>query len=214
MNASQVSSRSHGIDGMTLAGLAFLIFMALMVILDWLSASVDHDITEAALGVKVENSVDEVIHSGEETGSGRAAPEAAVDPTLFAAPYDHYLITQGPHGFSYGHMAIDIAAGKGAEIKSPINGVVTALYIDEWGNPTLVIENDTYQVTLLHGKYTVQVGDEVQIGHVVGKESNQGFTTDLSGRSCWNRDCGYHTHLNVFDKRLGANVNPLDLIGK
>jgi hypothetical protein len=66
-------------------------------------------------------------------------------------------------------------------------------YIDQWGNPTLVIENDHYQVLLLHGKYSANVGDSVRIGDVVGRESNQGYTVDYQGVPCYNRDCGYHT---------------------
>lgn len=142
-----------------------------------------------------------------------AAPEAAGDPAAIIMPYDDYILTQGVHGQSYGHMAIDIKAGKGAIIKSPIQGVVTQLYTDEIGNPTLVIENDVFQVMMLHGVYTVKVGDEIKIGQPVGTESNLGNTRDAWGNSCRGRDCGYHTHLNVFDKRLGTNVNPLEVMG-
>lgn len=133
------------------------------------------------------------------------------DPLAFAAPYDDYVITQGLHGYSYGHMAIDLAAGEDAQIISPINGRVTALYIDQYGNPTLILENEAYQVTLMHGKYSVAEGDVVAIGDPIGKESNLGYTLDMAGRSCRGRDCGYHSHLNVFDKRIGQNVNPLHL---
>ena len=133
-------------------------------------------------------------------------------PSDFQSPYDDYTLTQGLHGYSYGHMAIDIAAGKGATIYSPINGEVTELYVDGIGNPTLVIENDIYRVTMLHGVYSVQIGDSLKVGETVGTESNLGNTTDMQGNSCRNRDCGYHTHLNVFDKRIDANVNPLDLL--
>ncbi|MCI0577802.1 MAG: peptidoglycan DD-metalloendopeptidase family protein [Chloroflexi bacterium] len=145
-----------------------------------------------------------------------AAPAlpAAPDPRAFAAPYDDYVLTQGLHGYSYGHAAIDITAGNGATIQSPINGVVSALFADEIGNPVLVLENDAYQVTLMHGNYSVAVGDNVTLGQPVGTESNQGNTKDWLGHTCRNRDCGYHTHLNVYDKQLGANVNPLELIGK
>ena len=134
------------------------------------------------------------------------------DPQTFIAPYDDYIITQGPHGFSYGHAAIDIAAGKDAPIKAPISGTITQRYTDPIGNPVLVIENEQYLVTFLHGKYSVQVGEEIGIGGVIGNESNLGNTRDMQGNSCRNRDCGYHTHLNVFDKQLNQNVNPLDLI--
>ena len=142
-----------------------------------------------------------------------AAPEAAGDPAAIIMPYDDYILTQGLHGQSYGHLAIDIKAGEGAIIKSPIEGVVTQLYTDEIGNPTLVIENDVFQVMMLHGIYTVKIGDQVKIGQPVGTESNLGNTRDAWGNSCRGRDCGYHTHLNVFDKRLGTNVNPLEVMG-
>jgi murein DD-endopeptidase MepM/ murein hydrolase activator NlpD len=142
-----------------------------------------------------------------------ATPQPIVQPAI-AAPYAHYILTQGPHGASYGHMAIDITAGKGATIGSPITGVVTGLYTDGLGNSVLVIENDQYRVTLLHGVYTVIVGQALTLGQAVGSESNIGNTRDFEGNSCAGRDCGYHTHLNIYDKRLGANVNPLLVLGR
>ena len=136
------------------------------------------------------------------------------DPNVFAAPYTDYVITQGVHGASYGHMAIDLAAGKGAAILSPINGVIRDKLTDRYGNPTLVIENERFVVTLLHGIYSVEVGEIVTIGQQVGVESNLGYTTDMRGVPCVQKTgyCGYHSHLNVFDKSLDSNVNPLDLI--
>jgi murein DD-endopeptidase MepM/ murein hydrolase activator NlpD len=130
----------------------------------------------------------------------------------FIMPYDNYVVTQGLHGFSYGHMALDLSAGKGEVIKSPINGEVSAYYVDGLGNPTLVIENEIYRITFLHGKYTVPVGEALIQGQKIGTESNLGNTTDMQGRSCANRDCGYHTHLNVYNKVKGKNINPFDLI--
>ncbi len=134
------------------------------------------------------------------------------DPALVIAPYEKYILTQGPHGFSYGHTAIDLTAGQGAVIQSPINGTVTQLFTDEIGNPTLVIENDIYQVLMMHGDYTVGVGATLQAGDPVGYESNNGNTVDWRGVSCRGRKCGYHTHLNIYDKTTGSNINPLLLI--
>jgi murein DD-endopeptidase MepM/ murein hydrolase activator NlpD len=111
-------------------------------------------------------------------------------------------------------MAIDLAAGKGAAIKSPINGKVAAKYVDGIGNTVLILENSIYQVILMHGTYSVTVGQTVKIGDSVGVENNLGFTTDMQGVSCKNRDCGYHTHLNVFDKTRGENINPLTLLNQ
>lgn len=180
--------------------------------------------------------VEITIQSDSLGGSGPEAPEAAPEfapasaaedaqplteteaekpnQKKFIAPYKEYILTQGLHGFSYGHMAIDLAAGKGAKIRSPINGHVAELYVDEYGNPTIVIENDNYRVTMLHGVYSVELGQILEIGDKIGTESNLGYTLDMYGNRCTNRDCGYHTHLNVFDKNLNTNVNPLDLINQ
>ena len=146
----------------------------------------------------------------------KAAVQEAPQPDwdAVAPPYDKYVVTQGLHGYSYGHAAIDLAAGKGTAVLSPIHGEVVDHYIDQWGNPTLVIENERYRVLLLHGVYSAAVGQAVALGDQVGVESNQGYTVDFQGRSCAGRDCGYHTHLNIFDKQLGANVNPLELIDR
>lgn len=165
--------------------------------------------------------------TGADDQSAVAAAQAAVhpapvipieiqppDPDKVAAPYEEYILTQGLHGFSYGHAAIDLTAGEGAPVLSPIFGEVVDLFTDEWGNPNLVIENERYRVSLLHGLYTVSVGQSVDLGDVVGTESNQGYTVDYLGRLCAGRDCGYHTHLNIYDKHLGQNVNPLDLFNK
>ena len=83
-------------------------------------------------------------------------------PETFISPYDSYTLTQGPHGYSYGHMAIDIAAGKGSKIFSPIHGEVSDFFIDGIGNPTLIIENDIYRIIMMHGVYSVQIGDRSQ----------------------------------------------------
>lgn len=153
-----------------------------------------------------------MVLGGSDTGEDKKVK--SLDQSAIAPPYDHYTITQGPHGFSYGNMAIDLTAGKGAKIKSPINGVITDLYTDQYGNPTLVIDNKKYTITLLHGVYKVESGDKVKLGQVVGYESNLGYTTDMTGRSCLGRDCGYHTHINIFDKHLGVNLNPLEVFSK
>ena len=139
--------------------------------------------------------------------------QIAGSQTAVSAPYKEYTLTQGLHGQSYGHLAIDIAAGRGEPILSPINGKVSDRYIDEYNNPTLIIENEAYIVTLLHGDYTVNSGDIIEIGDKIGSESNKGYTMDMQGNLCYGKEyCGNHTHLNIYDKRLQANVNPLDLI--
>jgi len=146
-------------------------------------------------------------------GGQRPSSFQVNNPTAAASPYAEYTVTQGLHGQSYGHLAVDLAAGRGEPVLSPINGFITELYIDEYDNTILQIDNDVYTVLLLHGDFNVSVGDEVRLGQAVGSEGNNGYTMDMFGNLCYGRiSCGNHTHLNVYDKRLGANINPLELI--
>lgn len=159
--------------------------------------------------VKVEQVASSIPSGNVGTGSKLYVEE----PTAVTAPYTEYALTQGLHGQSYGHLAIDLAAGRGEPVRSPINGFVTNLYVDEYGNTTLVIENDVYTVTILHGDFSVAIGEQLRTGQIVGAEGNNGYTMDFLGNLCYGRVyCGNHTHLNIFDKRIQANVNPLDLI--
>ena len=205
------------LDGLALAALIIVVFLVLQSLLD---RGGNHEI--GAVDTTGEQTAGELVlpevrpaSAAPETAEAVDAPPAPIlfaDPSAIAYPYDDYWVTQGPHGYSYGHMAIDLAAGKGAAVKSPIHGQVTGNYIDQYGNTTLIIENDIYVVTLLHGDFSAQVGQEVALGDVVGTEGNNGYTTDMQGRSCRNRDCGYHSHLNVYSKVSQANVNPLEVL--
>ncbi len=182
------SNQNPRIDGLALAAIALLVIMGINLL-------TDHEPQQAVAA-----------------DGGRLVVQS--DPDQVVAPYEDYILTQGPHGQSYGHLAIDLTAGKGAVIRSPIEGEVSALFVDNLGNTTLLIENEHYQVTLMHGIYDVQVGEQLRLAQPVGYESNQGYTIDAWGNLCAGRDCGYHTHLNIFDKQLSENVNPLDLIQK
>lgn len=135
------------------------------------------------------------------------------DPFTVVAPYANYTLTQGLHGQSYGHLAIDLAAGRGEPVRSPISGFVTNYYIDQYNNTTLVIENEVYVVTMLHGDFAVGIGDELKAGQTVGTEGNNGYTMDYFGNLCYGRDwCGNHTHLNIYDKRIRSNISPLEFM--
>lgn len=199
-------------DGLTLVALGFLFLAAINILQDRsaIRAPAEGKRLAAQAVIPVVQAVEASVVQAEAAQTQVAAPPA--EASVFVPPYDHYVLTQGVHGFSYGHMAIDISGGKGATIYSPINGWVSAIFIDDYGNTWIIIENEVYQVILLHGLYSVNEGDVLSAGQAIGVESNQGNTVDGLGRSCRNRDCGYHTHLNVFNKLLGSNVNPLDLI--
>jgi hypothetical protein len=212
MTTYQAPQIRQGIDGLALAAFLLIGFGAIMVYRD---ISSSNEIRSSGGGLpesQITAVTDGMQTVDNEVGSGQEAPVNANLERRVSPPYEEYTLTQGPHGFSYGHMAIDMSAGQGAIIKSPIEGYVSNLYTDQYGNPTLVIENDFFRVTMLHGKYKVAIGDQISWGQMVGRESNLGLTTDMQGRSCRDRACGYHTHLNIFDKQLGENVNPLDLM--
>ena len=189
--------KSERVDGFAVLALTFLFFLGFQIFSDRATS-------------RPAMAMDEV--SMEDSGEDLLQINEFIDISVIGSPYEDYNITQGPHGFSYGHNAIDISAGKGAEILSPIYGVVVANFVDELGNPTLILENEIWQVTLMHGEYILNTGEQASLGQVVGYESNLGYTTDMQGRSCQGRDCGNHTHLNIYDKRISANINPLDFL--
>jgi len=203
---------------MTIAGIAVLLIFALSLFRGF-STRVAADaapIPDAPGAVAATATAAAALQA---TQAAAPAPEAtpAIDVAWNEAiglPYDEYFLTQGLHGESYGHLAIDIAAGNGATIRSLINGTVTGTGYDQWANTYIQIENDFYTVLYMHGVYSLAVGDAVTAGQPIGTESNIGYTLDSYGNVCGytGRDCGYHTHLNVFDKRLGVNIDPLTLI--
>ena len=211
MNAYPQPQIKQGIDGLALAAFLLIGFGALII---YREISSNHEYSKpSAFGVE-----NQTVTENQEAqpAEGELSKDQGVHTIqnvakMVSAPYDDYTLTQGPHGFSYGHMAIDLSAGKGAIIKSPIQGIVADLYTDRYGNPTLVLENEYYLVTMLHGKFKVAIGDQIAWGQMIGRESNLGLTTDMQGRSCNNRACGYHTHINIYDKQLGQNVNPLEI---
>lgn len=188
---------SERIDGLGILAFTFLLFLGFQIFSDRGS-------TQPVLAME-----DLRQHNGKPISS---PSPFTLDYSQIGEPYEEYRVTQGLHGFSYGHNAIDISAGEGIEILSPIYGIVIANYFDELGNPTLIIENEIWQITFMHGEYIVDPGDQVSLSQSIGYESNLGNTPDMQGRSCRNRPCGYHTHLNIFDKRIGMNINPLDVL--
>jgi murein DD-endopeptidase MepM/ murein hydrolase activator NlpD len=198
---------------MTLAGVALLLLFAVNIVRGWGGEGQPTAGPTNELGTPVPYYTPEpgALPAGE---PGNPTPPEIDQARMLeiAVPYDEYFLTQGTHGESYGHLAIDIAAGNGSTIKSLINGTVTATGYDQWGNTFIQIENDVYIVLYLHGVYSLAVGQAVTAGQPIGTESNIGYTLDIYGNLCAGRDCGYHTHLNVYDKRIAANIDPLTLI--
>jgi murein DD-endopeptidase MepM/ murein hydrolase activator NlpD len=154
------------INGITLVGVAFILFTILAVFSDRSSST------------SASSLVEQTPSAATEAATPPPDPSPTTDPAVIRYPYPDLTLTQGVHGESYGQMAIDIAAGKGATIYSPIAGTVTALYVDRYNNTTLIIENEVWQVLMLHGNYTVSVGQQVDLSQPVGSESNNGYTVD------------------------------------
>jgi murein DD-endopeptidase MepM/ murein hydrolase activator NlpD len=82
---------------------------------------------------------------------------------------------------------------------------------DEFGSTYIVLENSRWRVLMMHGDYSVGLGEVVQVGQQVGTESNNGFTVGPTGIVCNGiPGCGEHTHLAIWE--YGTEVNPLDLL--
>jgi murein DD-endopeptidase MepM/ murein hydrolase activator NlpD len=99
------------IDGLSIAALALILFLSVSLLTDASNAEASFD------------------PAG--TGAAAATTQPALAATLIA-PYETYTLTQGPHGQSYGHLAVDLAAGEGAVILAPIQGIVNDRYEDVW----------------------------------------------------------------------------------
>lgn len=140
--------------------------------------------------------------------AGRAAviPGCTVAPApvreihAVSGPYKRARMSQGLHGCLYGHAAIDLVAKGDAALHAPVSGRVSARYIDEVNNTVLVIDGHDYIVTFLHGVYYVGIGDEIRRGEVIGRQASIGRST------------GPHTHVTIYDKRAGGNVDPRALL--
>lgn len=209
--------RRMKVDGLAVVAVLFSAFMLSGIYRDWSRGGPDSvDGQNGPIPLSLKSPIPGSLPDEDESTSDLVVFSEPVETLLLdhdsiQMPYADYAVTQGVHGYEYGHLAIDISAGKGVEIQSPINGQITANFTDPVGGTILMIENERWQITLVHGNFSVSVGGFVRKGQVIGIESNQGNTVDLQGRSCRGRDCGYHTHINIFDKRSGVNVNPLDL---
>ena len=112
--------------------------------------------------------------------------------------YDNYQIVNPElHGAST-FLGIDIAGGCGAAIYVPFAGTVTENHIDHQGNTILTVVSSDYELTLAHGDYVVDVGEQVQRGQMVGTENTHGYSD------------GCHSH--VILKQNGRFLNYLDWI--
>lgn len=141
------------------------------------------------------------------------------NPAVLVGPYKgvygegkDYQITQGLHDRQYG-AAIDVKAGAGSTVYSSINGLVIRNHPNGEGTTTLIIRNSMYQLKLMHGNYTVNVGDMITAGQPVGTESNLGNVKDGYGKKCVpGTDCGNHTHINIVKLDKDVSIDPTNII--
>lgn len=144
--------------------------------------------------------INEVIVRGGKS-SGSAVPGVWAWPTLTP-----YIITS-PFGYRWGsfHDGLDISGtGYGSPIKAVNNGVVIASEYQSWpnGHYIYIDHGNGYITTYLHmsARY-VSVGENVEMGQVIGAMGDTGWAT------------GTHLHLGVwrggFPYRGGTAINPL-----
>ncbi|WP_243358420.1 M23 family metallopeptidase [Fundidesulfovibrio terrae] len=102
------------------------------------------------------------------------------------------------------HKAIDIRNTKGAEVRASESGRVVSITpgSKHGENQVRVRNRDETESIYAHTKPSVEVGDRVFPGTVVGN-------TDLSGRST-----GPHLHYGVFDPKTGKHIDPLSRLPK
>lgn len=123
-------------------------------------------------------------------------------------PYSgDYVVTNTCHPDGWGNYvggypstcAIDISAGCGEPIISPVSGDFISYADDglQLGNTAAIIKGNQYIVFLLHGDYLNL--SKVSQGDLIGYEASHGNST------------GCHTHLSVFDNINKKWVNPLSL---
>ena len=115
-------------------------------------------------------------------------------------PYEEFTGSQDIHGCGYGHAAVDIVGVNDKTILSPINGRVIKNGYDGIGNTVLVIENEQYTITMLHGVYEVE--GAVSRGQRVGVEASIGNSYSP------------HTHLSIYDRTIGKNVPPYSVMAR
>lgn len=98
------------------------------------------------------------------------------------------------------HYGMDFAISEGEDVLTTAGGVVIdAKFDSKKGNYIIVKHNEIFSTFYSHLKsISVQVGDKLEKGQLIGYSGNTGTTT------------GAHLHYEVF--REGKNVNPKDYL--
>ncbi|MDE6604650.1 MAG: M23 family metallopeptidase, partial [Clostridia bacterium] len=126
------------------------------------------------------------------------------------APLDEYALGQiyseehvfdPTHNYWHPHLGVDFTASAGSEVKCIFDGVVKEISEDGYLGTTVTIEHINGYVSIY--KYicdtTLQVGDSIAQGDVIGKVSDTAL-----------EESAYGPHLHLELLHYGLKINPLD----
>ena len=150
-----------------------------------------------------------------------ATPSATVQPTSTprSAPTSLTWPVQGEVLTSYSvetlaydvtmadwrtHAGVDIAAAAGTEVRAPASGVVVEVTEDVMLGTTVVIDHGgdlTTTCANLASVPTVEVGDEVTVGDIIGSVGNTAIA-----------ESALASHLHFSVEREGQSVDPMELL--
>lgn len=102
------------------------------------------------------------------------------------------------------HAGVDIAAAAGTEVRAPASGVVAQVTEDAMMGTTVVIDhggNLTTTCSNLAAVPTVEVGDSVTVGDVIGSVGSTAIA-----------ESALPSHLHFSVEREGASVDPMELL--
>ena len=102
------------------------------------------------------------------------------------------------------HAGVDIAAAAGTEVRAPASGVVVEVTEDVMLGTTVVIDHGgdlTTTCANLASVPTVEVGDEVTVGDIIGSVGNTAIA-----------ESALASHLHFSVEREGQSVDPMELL--
>lgn len=102
------------------------------------------------------------------------------------------------------HAGVDIAAAAGTEVRAPASGVVVEVTEDVMLGTTVVIDHGgdlTTTCANLASVPTVEVGDEVTVGDIIGSVGNTAIA-----------ESALASHLHFSVEREGQSVDPIELL--
>ena len=102
------------------------------------------------------------------------------------------------------HAGLDIAAAAGTEVRAPASGVVVEVTEDVMLGITVVIDHDgdlTTTCANLASVPTVEVGDEVTVGDIIGSVGDTAIA-----------ESALPSHLHFSVEREGQSVDPMELL--